>query len=74
MIKRMLSSGDDHGVGLLAAANLAFANVQQFLSSIAPILNTMLTVGQVAVAAVTVFYIWRKAMAVRVPARRKKKR
>lgn len=74
MIKRMFSSGQDHGVGILAAANLAFSNVQQFLSSMAPMLNTMLTIGQVAVAAVTVYYIWRKACAVRVPNKRKSKK
>lgn len=73
---RLLFSPDsDHGVGLLAAANLSLAGLQTFLSSLQPILHTMLSVGQVAVAAVTVYYIWRKARAVKVkPARKRKEK
>lgn len=72
MFKRFFTT-DDQGVSFLASANLLASTIQQFLSSIEPILHTMLVAGQVLVAGATVYYILRKAKAVRVTPSRKRK-
>jgi hypothetical protein len=68
MLKHFFSPNVDHGVGFLASANLiTTASVQTFVSDIEPTIKVLVLLGQVAVAAVTVFYVYRKAKAVRVP-------
>lgn len=70
---KFLFSGD-HGVPFLAASNLSLAALHTLLSSLQPILNTLLIVGQVAVAAATVYYILRKARAVPEPKPKRKRK
>lgn len=71
MIGKMLNSGDDHGVGLLAAGNLGINSIAAWLTQIEPMLRVLLSVGQIGVAAVTIYYIYRKAR--QVGARRKRR-
>lgn len=47
-------------VGLLAVANLTVGGVKEFFSGMEPFLHVLISLGQLAVAVVTVWYIWRK--------------
>jgi hypothetical protein len=67
MIRHLFNPSVDHGVGFLASANLASASLISFLEGLEPALKALLLLGQVAVAVATVFYVYRKAKAVRVP-------
>ena len=67
MFKHLFHSNVDHGVGFLASANLVTAGIVGFLDGLEPALRSLLLIGQIAVAAATVFYVYRKAKAVRVP-------
>lgn len=60
MFEKFLST-DDRAVGFFAAANVGASGFSKVIESIAPTLDLLLTVGQVAVAVVTVIYVWRKA-------------
>lgn len=68
----------DHAVGLLASANLAGAGiitgVEKVIVGIQPFLHFLMTVGQVGVAAVTIYYIWSKTRALTRGGKRKRKR
>jgi len=52
--------GSDNKVGLLASGNLLIAGVDRLWEISAPVLNFLAVLGQVAVAAFTVYYIWKK--------------
>ena len=51
---------DDNHVGLLAAANLGIGAVSKWLSILTPVVGVLVSLGQVAVAVVTVIYITKK--------------
>jgi hypothetical protein len=55
----------DQAVGFLAAINLMVASVAKFFQTLAPAVDALVSLGQFAVAVVTVVYIWRKAQAVK---------
>lgn len=74
MIKHFFSPNCDHGIPFLAAGNLGIAAIQNFLSTAEPVLRTVLLLGQVAVTVATVVYIWRKAQAVKKPAKRARRK
>lgn len=50
----------DHPVLILAAVNLGMEAVHKFIDAWMPVFNALVTIGQIAVAAVTVVYILRK--------------
>ena len=60
-------------IALLASANLSLSGVAKILQSLEPVLNVLVTVGQIAVAVVTVIYIVQKTILLRrdAPKRRK---
>lgn len=58
-------SRSDDTVGFLAAANVGVAGVGKFIADSQAIAHFLLSVGQIAVAFVTVYYIWRKARAIK---------
>lgn len=64
MFKKFLST-DDRAVGFFAAANVGASGFSKVIESIAPTLDLLLTAGQIAVAIVTVVYVWRKAINVK---------
>lgn len=64
-MKRFMDN--DNGTGLVLVANIATGAVADIVTKIEPVLTSLLLVGQIAVAAVSVYYIWRKARAVRLP-------
>ena len=73
-------SGPDGSVSILASANVAAEGANKVVSHLASqvdvwqaILHLIVQIGQAAVAAVTVYYIWRKAKAVPFPPRKRKK-
>ena len=61
---RFFSRSDDT-VGFLAAANVGVAGVGKFIAESQSIAHLLLSVGQIAVAIATVYYIWRKARAIK---------
>ncbi len=78
-MKFFTDAPDDVKVGVLSSANLAFAAVrggaEEFsVAKAESIAHLLLTVGQLGVAVVTIYYILRKAWAVstKLRARRKK--
>jgi hypothetical protein len=75
MLKNLFHENVDHGVGFLASANLATAGIVGFLEGLEPALKALLLAGQVGVACATIWYVFRKAKAVRIPRKyaRKKK-
>lgn len=50
----------DHPVHFLVAANIGMEAVHKFIESWTPIFTALVTIGQVAVATVTVIYVIRK--------------
>jgi hypothetical protein len=72
MFKRLFADDHGHGVGLLAAGNLALNPLEKFLSTASPILSTLLVAGQVAVAVLTAVYIFKKIRALDRPKKKKK--
>jgi len=64
----------DSGMGVILAFNIAVSALSDIVAKIEPFLHTVLTAGQIAVALVSVYYIWRKARAVRLPGEKKKPR
>lgn len=60
MIKSLFSD-EINRVVLLATANLSLASVRGLAENLMPIFQALVPLGQVAVAIVTVIYIWRKA-------------
>lgn len=60
MFEKFLTT-DDRTVGLFAAVNVGASGLSKVIESIAPALDLLLTMGQIAVAVVTVIYVWRKA-------------
>lgn len=75
---KKLFENTDHAVGFLASANLAGASVvsgvEKVIVGVQPFLHFLMSVGQLAVAAVTVYYIWNKTRALRGAIKRKRKR
>lgn len=63
---KFMFANADHGVGFLAAGNLLLSGVEKFCGQLEIVLHSLLSLGQVAVAIATVFYIYRKAKAIRV--------
>lgn len=63
MIKKIFNN-EDGGVGFLASVNLGIAGIAKTMDNIEPVLHFLLVSGQIAVAAVTVIYIWKKTKAV----------
>ena len=66
-------SNSDLGVSFLAAGNLLLSGLERFCAQAETILHTMLSLGQVVVAMMTVFYIYRKAKAIRIRRSRREK-
>jgi hypothetical protein len=64
----------DNGTGIVLVANIATSAVADAMTKIEPLLTSLLLVGQILVAAASVYYIWRKARAVRIPGSRRRKR
>lgn len=66
----------DHTVGFLASINVATAGigsgVEKALVGVQPFLHFLMTVSQIAVAAVTVYYIWNKTRALTKGRKRKR--
>lgn len=62
---RLFTRSDDT-VGFLAAANVGVAGVGKLIAETQAFTHFLLSVGQIAVAFVTVYYIWRKARAIKV--------
>ena len=60
MLKALFSSDNHHGIPMLAAANLSLGAVRHWFESAQSIFDAFVPLGQVAVAVVTVFYIFRK--------------
>jgi hypothetical protein len=50
-------------VGFLASANVAGSAVQNFFQGMEPLLHFLIGLGQLGVAVVTIWYIWRKIKA-----------
>jgi hypothetical protein len=75
MLKRIFAD-DGAAVGTVLGGNIALSWAVNFASVIGPWLNVALSLGQLAVTVATVWYVIRKARAVRVPPppRRKQKR
>jgi hypothetical protein len=47
-------------VGMLASANVGAGAVNNFVSGVEPVIHLLVGLGQIAVAVVTVWYIWKK--------------
>lgn len=71
MFKTMFSGSDNH-VGLLASANLGLSAATHWMTSVTNAFSVLVPLGQVAVSAVTVIYIWRKAASIHKRTNRKK--
>jgi len=75
---KKLFCNPDHAVGFLASANLAGASIGAGIEKVVvgaqPFLHFLMMVGQLAVAAVTVYYIWSKTRALTRGVKRKRKR
>jgi hypothetical protein len=47
-------------VGVLASANVGAGALNSFLTGMEPVIHLFVGLGQIAVAVVTVWYIWKK--------------
>lgn len=72
-IMRLFSSDSSDTVGIFAASNIGLAGLNSWLANLEPILHSLVSLGQVAVAAATVIYILKKVRAVTTPKKRKRK-
>ena len=67
----MTLTKDDAIVGTLAAANLSVEAAAKLIDLMTQAAHFLVPLGQVAVAVATVYYILRKAKAIKVPKQKK---
>jgi hypothetical protein len=60
-------------VGLFASANVGAGALNSFLSGMEPVIHLLVGLGQIAVAFVTVWYIWKKIKCIKAKKSEEKK-
>jgi len=71
MFKKLLGD-EQNAINAVLGSNLVISWASNLVSKLEPWLHLLLTLGQIAVAGATVWYIVRRTRAIRVPQRRRR--
>jgi hypothetical protein len=59
-VERIVEMREIGNVGMLASANVGAGALNNFLNGMEPVIHLFVGLGQIAVAVVTVWYVWKK--------------